>query len=471
MLMGIKFHARPNKQQAATLCSWMGAAKFIWNAKCDEDRYLRTFARKYLPLDSWPPLDQAYAQYKSKELSAFLNDCPSQILRNSASNWYSSYQEFFKQKDRGRPRRKKKGQGMSILLTKELFQFRNIAGQLKLFIGAKKNNIGILDVNWHSKTWKKHGIPKSIRLKKLPSGKFTVSFCYGEEDGSKHIKEDKKNWLKYLKEHKTKEELDNIVLGIDRGINIAVATDQELIKFSPKSLNGLIKYKKLLKKQQIKLARQKNKDSKRRNKRRLKVAQIHKKISDIRDNECHHISRKLVDMEQKVFVLEDLHLKNMSKSAKGTQENPGRKVKAKSGLNRELLNMGLYKIASQLEYKARLCKKIVFKINPSQTSQECANCGHTHSENRSGIKFKCLVCGHEDHADSNAAKIIKIRAVKLFLNSGTELSDKGVLLPKDKGRRAKIRPLTGNPKKGIGKNRSNTKETSKKIGIPFSLDS
>jgi len=52
--MGIKFQAKPTPQQAITLSQWMGGAKFIWNAKCDEDKYLRTFAYKYLPIGVFP---------------------------------------------------------------------------------------------------------------------------------------------------------------------------------------------------------------------------------------------------------------------------------------------------------------------------------------------------------------------------------------------------------------------------------
>ncbi len=107
MLMGIKFQARPSKEQKRVLCSWMGAAKFVWNAKCQEDQYLRSYARKYLPIQTYPKQDQQYSKFKDKNLSPFLYDCPSQILRNSASNWYSSYQMFFKQKERGRPKFKK----------------------------------------------------------------------------------------------------------------------------------------------------------------------------------------------------------------------------------------------------------------------------------------------------------------------------------------------------------------------------
>jgi len=66
----------------------MGCAKFIWNAKWGEEKYHTTFARKYYPLGTYAPVDQKTAQFKSKALSPWLYDCLSQIIRNSAVNWF-----------------------------------------------------------------------------------------------------------------------------------------------------------------------------------------------------------------------------------------------------------------------------------------------------------------------------------------------------------------------------------------------
>ena len=451
MLMGIKFQARPTKEQAQILCSWMGSAKTIWNAKCQEDKYLRSFAIKFLPLKTFPEINAQYAQYKDKELTPWLFDCPSQILRNSASNWYFSYKEFFKQKDRGRPIIKRKGQGMSINLTSELFEFKETEQGLKVFIGTKTNNIGLLDINWHSLEWQSYDYPRSITIKKLPSGQFTASFCYGEPEKNFAERIDRKEWLTHLGT-RTEIELEKDVLGIDRGINISAATD--IASFNPtvQEKRSASKYQRKLKKLQKKLAKKKNKKSKRREKCRLKIAKSHKKISDIRKNITHQITKDIVSLDKKIFILEDLRTKNMTKSSKGNSKKHGKNVRQKSGLNREILNQAWFLFCTFLTYKARLSNKVVFKINPQYTSQECADCGHIHPKNRLGIEFKCLSCGTIDHADTNAAKVIKKRAIKFFQNSGTELSDKGVLSLPDSGRGAKIRPVKGNPTQAQAKN-------------------
>ena len=96
MLQGICFKAHPTQKQKHTLSQWMGCARTIWNAKVAEEKYYATFARKYYPLGTYAPIDQKTAQFKDAELSPWLSDCPSQILRNSAVNWYQTFQKFMK---------------------------------------------------------------------------------------------------------------------------------------------------------------------------------------------------------------------------------------------------------------------------------------------------------------------------------------------------------------------------------------
>ena len=74
----------------------MGCARLVWNAKVAEEKYYRTFARKYYPIGTYAPIDQKTLQFKSKELTPWLSKCPSQIIRNSAVNWYQTYQKFMK---------------------------------------------------------------------------------------------------------------------------------------------------------------------------------------------------------------------------------------------------------------------------------------------------------------------------------------------------------------------------------------
>ncbi|MDZ8606019.1 transposase, partial [Escherichia coli] len=83
-----------------------------------------------------------------------------------------------------------------------------------------------------------------------------------------------------------------------------------------------------------------------------------------------------------MIVIEDLKVSNMSKSAAGTVSQPGRNVRAKSGLNRSILDQGWYEMHRQLEYKQLWRGGQVLAVPPAYTSQRCAYCGHTAKENR-----------------------------------------------------------------------------------------
>ena len=97
----------------------------------------------------------------------------------------------------------------------------------------------------------------------------------------------------------------------------------------------------------------------------------------------------------------------MSKSASGTKENPGKNVKAKSGLNKSILDQGWSEFRRQLEYKQYWRGGKVIAIDPKYTSQKCSSCGEQSSENRkTQERFACVFCGHEENADLNAAKNI-----------------------------------------------------------------
>lgn len=162
MLFGISLKANPTHEQRLILSKWMGCARFIWNAKCQEENYHTKFARKYFPIGTYAPIDQKYSHFKNKELSPWLNDVPSQILRNSAVNWYNTYYNFIKGLC-DKPKKKPKLESGSIHLTKELFLFKECAdGVTRLFVGTKKYNVGFLKVKNH----KKYKKPDSIYIKK-----------------------------------------------------------------------------------------------------------------------------------------------------------------------------------------------------------------------------------------------------------------------------------------------------------------
>lgn len=419
MLTGIRYKAYPTDTQAKTLAQWIGCARVIWNAKCDEDKYLRTFARKYLSIGVYPAPDQSYSQYKS-DLTPWLSECPSQILRNSATIWHETYRKFFK-KQCGRPVRKSRDKGSYIWLTSELFTLTQVDGRWELRIGTKRNDLGVLSLDWHRKP-KSDELPKSIWIRNV-KGRWTVSFSYDDGildddllDNAAHLE-----WLRGC----TEEQLTDIITPIDRGVARPVQTHDKTYVVSAAAAHRQSQREKKLKRYQRKMTKQK-KGSNRREKTKRMITRLHAKTANVRTDFLHKTSRDLVDNAQ-VLVMEELKLKNMTKRAKPKKdEKTGKWIKngaaAKSGLNRAILGAGLYRLEEFLTYKAYKANKPIFKVNPINTSRECAACGYTHPDNRrTQADFQCQHCGHTDNADRNAALVIRKRAIKLILDSGTEL--------------------------------------------------
>lgn len=424
LLTGIKLRANPTSNQKLVLSQWMGCARSIWNAKVDEERYYRTFARKYYPIGTYAPLDQKTSQFKSKELSPWLYQCPSQILRNSAVNWYQTYQKFMKGAC-GRPKRKPKTDKGSIYLTREVFHFdRCEDGNLRLFIGTKTNNISYLSFKAH----RKFEIPNSLYVRK-ERGQYTVSFCY--ENGKNEVElSSNAEHLAFL-QGSTKEYLEESVIGVDRGVAIPAHAGSMTFDFCDNQKKKMTKVDRYIKRLQRKLARQ-TKGSNRRNKTKHRIATHHAKKANIRNDFAHKTSRSLVDSQAKVIVFEALSTSRMTRKPKAKQNEQGRyvsnKAKQKAGLNKSILNVGWHIIETYTKYKAYQAGKAVFKIPAPYTSQECAQCDHTHPDNRKSQElFVCGNCGNTDNADNNASLVIKKRAINLILDTGTVLSDDGVL--------------------------------------------
>jgi putative transposase len=105
-----------------------------------------------------------------------------------------------------------------------------------------------------------------------------------------------------------------------------------------------------------------------------------------------------------VIRLENLNIKAMTRSARGTKENPGRNVAAKAGLNRGILKSGWGLLVARLEQKAY---GRVEEVKAAYTSQTCNPCQHIASQSRkSQATFVCVACGHSANADVNAARNI-----------------------------------------------------------------
>ena len=125
-------------------------------------------------------------------------------------------------------------------------------------------------------------------------------------------------------------------------------------------------------------------------------------------------------MSRKVdaIALEDLNISGMLKRCKvKIDENTRRFLKngqsRKKALNRAISDVAWSELILKIQYLAAKQGKVVIKINPKHSSQECRNCGHIDKSNRDGEKFICTECGYHEHADIGAAKTIRDRGLEI----------------------------------------------------------
>jgi putative transposase len=113
-----------------------------------------------------------------------------------------------------------------------------------------------------------------------------------------------------------------------------------------------------------------------------------------------------------VVVVEDLRVQNLTRSARGTIEHPGRNVRAKAGLNRSILGMAWGKAEQMLAYKCPLHGGVLVRVDPRNSSIACAKCGHASATNRlNQATFRCVTCRHTTNADTNAAQVLLQRGL------------------------------------------------------------
>jgi putative transposase len=175
-------------------------------------------------------------------------------------------------------------------------------------------------------------------------------------------------------------------------------------------------------------------------KRNKAIAKAYRKAHHQSENWARHAANDIV-ARYGVISLEDLQLINMTKSARGTVQSPGKGVAAKKGLNRSLQDVALGRLSFWICVKAEEAGRRVWKVNPSSSSRECAACGHTEAANRFRTRFSCIKCSHTEHADVNAAQVIAARgqaADARWRASGSPLLERPV--PRNRRRKSASSP-------------------------------
>ncbi len=208
----------------------------------------------------------------------------------------------------------------------------------------------------------------------------------------------------YEREIADPEPLDLPVVGIDRGVTVFAALSNgtmiEPANCGKKALRALARAHRTL--------ARKKRGSNNRRKQVQRVARLHMRVSNARRDFLHKTSTHIAK-NHGVIVLEKLVVRNMVRSAAGTMDEPGKNVRAKSGLNRAILDQGWGMFDRFLGYKLAERGGLTAHVPAPNSSRECSSCGLVDQRSRNGARFLCVGCGHAEHADTNAAKVVQRR--------------------------------------------------------------
>jgi putative transposase len=359
-----RFQLKVTAEQAGALSRFAGCNRLVWNKGLavqkkllDENKRVSGYAELCSKLVVW-----------KKELT-FLSEVHSQPLQQVLKDLSRALKDSFIGA-KGFPKFKKKGKQDS---------FRFPQG-----FRLDGNKIYLPKLGWFKfrKSQKIQGCPKNVTVSRV-ADKWYVSVQV-EMDVPEPVHPSHKS------------------IGIDVGI-VKFATMSDGTSINP--VSSFRKWEDKLANEQQKLS-QRVKFSKNWKKQRKRVTRVHLKIANVRRDFLHK-STTQISKNHAIVVLEDMKVRNMSASAKGTVAAPGRNVKAKSGLNKSILDQGWYEFRRQLTYKQEWLGGTTVLVNPVNTSRTCSKCHHVARQNRqTQAVFACCRCGHAENADVNAARNI-----------------------------------------------------------------
>jgi putative transposase len=361
---GYKFRLEPKAKHLDHLTQCLGANRFVWNKLLGMNLYR---LRNGLPILWYQEMAWFITLWKGSDDYAFLRDAPAQSLQQTANALDRAFRDAFdkKQPNKRLPTRKKLG----------------------------KNEAGI----------------------KYPQG------CTLDEN-NRVIKLPKLGWVKYRRSQRIQGVIKNVTVSRNGGhywLSIQIEREVEkkvhpaagdiALDMGVKRLftlsNGdyaepfsLEQLTKKLAHAQRKLSRR-VKFSANWHKQKQCINRLYSRIANARNDTLHKESTRISQNHAMIYV-EDLKVANMTRSAKGTPDNPGKHVAQKAGLNRAILNQGWGIFRQQLDYKQRWLGGDVIAVPPYHTSQTCPCCQHVSKDNRqTQSEFQCVECGYENHAD------------------------------------------------------------------------
>ena len=386
----VKVRLYPTTEQQEILSQHFGCSRWWWNHALN--LCIETYKATGKGL-SQSALNAFLPKLKKQEETLWLSECYSQVLQATTLNLVTAYKNFFE----GRanyPRFKAKKNRQSIQYPQSV---KVVDGCLKF-----PGRVGVVKSKLHRPI---EGTIKTVTVSMTSSGKYYASVLMELEGDSPTPSTDGK------------------VAGIDLGLKDFAIVNDGVKTSKYANPKHLAKHERNLKRKQQKLARS-QKGSKSRDKARLLVARIHERVSNVRQDYLHKLSRKLVDDNQ-VIVVESLNTKGMVRNHK---------------LAKAISDVGWGMFVNFLQYKLDREGKVLVEIDrwfPS--SKLCSNCHYQVSEMPLDVRvWTCPSCGTHHDRDGNAAINIREEGIRMLSVLGTRTAaDGGDVSPK-RGRKSKL---------------------------------
>ncbi len=376
-----RYRMYPSETQHETLLSHCASARFVWNLAVEQQSY-------YSRTRPWAPGHLARNKQLTEARAAFdwLRAGSQMVQQQALRDFDQAMRNFFGGTHRPPTFRK---QGLN-----EGFRIVTTGPADVRQLNRRWSEVKVPKIGWvRFRRTRAVGDFKSYRVTLDRAGRWHVSFA--------HIPDP-------IPSPETGE-----IIGVDRGVvHAAALSDGTFYDYVRPDLDARVM------RLQRKLARCKR-GSNRRASVKARLGRAQARRADARKD---FVEKTTTDIATRydIIRMENLKIRNMTRSAKGTIEAPGVNVRQKAGLNRSILDKAWGKFAQRLEHKAR---GRVEYVPAAYTSQRCSACGTVAADSRkSQAEFACVACGFSANADTNAAKNIAL-GHRVTARGGTPLGE------------------------------------------------
>ncbi|WP_412025298.1 RNA-guided endonuclease InsQ/TnpB family protein [Burkholderia cepacia] len=358
-----RFELMPSGDQQRDMRRFAGACRFVYNNALALQKANYEAGGKFI---GYVAMAKRLTAWRNGSETPWLKDAPVHPLQHSLKNLERAYKNFFA-KRAAFPKFKKRGQ-------RDSFRYPD---------------------------------PKQIKLDQVNDRIFLPKLGWIRYRNSRNVLGDVRNATvsvnagKWFVSIQTEREVEQPIpqacsaVGIDMGIaRFATMSDGSFLA----PLNSFRRHEARLRRAQQLMSR-KTKFSNNWKKAKARVQRIHAYISNARRDYLHKATTT-ISKNHAMVCIEDLQVRNMSRSATGSHDEPGKNVRAKSGLNKSIRDQGWFEFRRQLDYKLDWCGGWLVAVPARNTSRTCPACDHVSADNRqTQARFACVACGFEENAD------------------------------------------------------------------------